>query len=60
MKTLLAAFALTLAAAAPLRAQVAPGQAAPNFTLTDQTGTPRKLSDAKGKYVVLECFNRAP
>jgi peroxiredoxin len=56
MRSLLIAcvFALT---AAPLRAELAPGQSAPDFTLTDQTGTPRKLSDAKGKYVVLEWYN---
>jgi peroxiredoxin len=55
-KTLLAfAFALI---AAPLRAAVAPGQPAPDFTLNDQTGAPRTLSGAKGKYVVLEWWNK--
>ena len=58
MKGLLVALAFTLAAAAPLRAEVAPGQPAPDFTLNDQTGAPRKLSDAKGKYVVLEWWNK--
>lgn len=57
MRTLLIACALALTAA-PLRAELAPGQPAPDFTLTDQTGTPRKLSDAKGKYVVLEWYNK--
>jgi peroxiredoxin len=57
MKTLIA-LALIAAAAAPLRAELAPGQPAPDFTLNDQTGAPRKLSDAKGKYVVLEWYNK--
>jgi peroxiredoxin len=56
MKTLLIAAILAMAAA-PSRAELAPGQSAPDFTLTDQTGTPRKLSDAKGKFVVLEWYN---
>jgi peroxiredoxin len=33
------------------------GKAAPNFTLTDTTGKKWKLSDQKGKVVVLEWFN---
>jgi peroxiredoxin len=57
MKKLLIALAL-VAAAAPLRAEIAPGAPAPDFTLNDQTGAPRKLSDAKGKYVVLEWWNK--
>ncbi|HXT00874.1 MAG TPA: thioredoxin family protein [Elusimicrobiota bacterium] len=56
MKTLLIACALA-SLAAPLRAELAPGQPAPDFTLQDQTGRTRKLSDAKGKYVVLEWYN---
>jgi peroxiredoxin len=56
MKKFLIAVILA-AAAAPLRAEVAPGKPAPDFTLSDQAGTPRKLSDAKGKYVVLEWYN---
>lgn len=56
MKTLLIACALA-STAAPLRAALAPGQPAPDFALNDQTGTARKLSDAKGKYVVLEWYN---
>ena len=58
MNKLLIALALALTAAAPLRAELAPGQPAPDFTLNDQTGAPRKLSDAKGKYVVLEWYNK--
>jgi peroxiredoxin len=56
MKTLIIACALAVLAA-PLRAELAPGQPAPDFTLKDQTGASHKLSDAKGKYVVLEWYN---
>jgi peroxiredoxin len=38
-------------------ANVAAGQAAPDFTLTDIQGKPQKLSTYRGKYVVLEWFN---
>lgn len=38
-------------------ANVAPGQVAPEFTLTDIQGKPQKLSAYRGKYVVLEWFN---
>jgi peroxiredoxin len=57
MNKTLPTLVLAALAAAPLRAEVAPGQPAPDFTLQDQTGTPRKLSDSKGKYVVLEWYN---
>lgn len=55
MKTFLVAVLLSLSAAA----QAAPelGKPAPDFTLADQSGKPVKLSDAKGKLVVLEWFN---
>jgi len=36
---------------------VNPGQPAPDFTLTDVTGKTVKLSDQKGKFVVLEWVN---
>ncbi|MGH8764278.1 MAG: thioredoxin family protein [Burkholderiales bacterium] len=36
---------------------VNPGQPAPDFTLTDTSGKPVKLSDQKGKFVVLEWTN---
>lgn len=39
------------------RASVAIGQAAPDFTLTDLDGSAHKLSDYKGKIVVLEWNN---
>ena len=52
------AFAAALLGAAPLlRAEVAPGQSAPDFTLTDTNGKPHSLSSLKGKYVVLEWTN---
>jgi len=55
MKTLLAAVLLALASAAHAAPQL--GKPAPDFTLEDQNGKPVKLSDAKGKVVVLEWFN---
>lgn len=54
-RTLLALPALALAAGAHAAPSV--GQSAPDFTLTDTTGKPVKLSDYRGKYVVLEWTN---
>lgn len=50
---------LALAALAPLAAHAAPsvGQPAPDFTLKDAAGKAVKLSDFKGKHVVLEWTN---
>lgn len=56
MKTSLVAVLLTLAVAAHAAPRL--GEPAPDFTLSDQTGKPVKLSDAKGKFVVLEWFNK--
>jgi peroxiredoxin len=43
----------------PLRAQaVQVGSPAPEFTATDTYGKPERLSDYKGKFVVLEWHNR--
>jgi peroxiredoxin len=53
--TLLAVSMAVLAFAA--QAAVAPGQAAPEFSLVDINGKVQKLSDYRGKYVVLEWFN---
>ena len=39
------------------QAAIAPGQAAPDFSLLDVNGKVQKLSDYRGKYVVLEWFN---
>jgi peroxiredoxin len=38
-------------------AEVQVGKAAPEFTFTDIEGTQAKLSDFRGKYVVIEWFN---
>jgi alkyl hydroperoxide reductase subunit AhpC len=55
MKRTLTLLASTLAFAAAHAATV--GQAAPDFTLTDVNGKAVKLSDFKGKHVVLEWTN---
>jgi len=54
MKHLLSALLLAASTAA---LAVNPGQPAPDFTLTDLSGKPVKLSDLKGKLVVLEWVN---
>ena len=41
----------------PSFAAVEPGEEAPDFTLTDSKGTSHKLSDFRGKLVVLEWLN---
>ncbi len=52
------AFAVAVFGAAPFaHADVAPGQPAPDFTLTDTNGKAHKLSALKGKFVVLEWTN---
>jgi len=53
MRTLIAA--LAFASTGALAATV--GQPAPDFTLDDVAGKPVKLSDYRGKYVVLEWVN---
>jgi len=53
--TLLAVSIAALVSAA--HAAVAPGQAAPEFSLVDINGKVQKLADYRGKYVVLEWFN---
>lgn len=55
MKLILAAVILSLPAAAHAAPEL--GKPAPNFRVSDQSGKPVKLSDAKGKLVVLEWFN---
>ena len=55
LRTLAFTVAAALAAAAA-HAQT-PGKAAPDFAVTDIAGKPVKLSDFRGKYVVLEWTN---
>ena len=58
VKTLLSAVAMVLVGYAALaRAAVEPGKPAPDFTFTDLSGKARKLSDYRGKVVVLEWLN---
>ncbi|UPT72728.1 MAG: thioredoxin family protein [Elusimicrobiota bacterium] len=56
MKALLAAAILTLSVAAHAAPEL--GKPAPDFTAVNQDGKEVKLSDAKGKIVVLEWFNK--
>lgn len=49
--------ALTAGLVAIAQAAVAPGVSAPDFTLTSIDGASVKLSQYRGKYVVLEWFN---
>ena len=51
------ALAALAAGAQPAHAAATVGQAAPDFTATDATGKSHKLSDFKGKHVVLEWTN---
>jgi len=57
MKSLLLLPLLTLALNHCVLSAVEPGEAAPEFTLTDSQGTSHKLSDFRGKLVVLEWLN---
>lgn len=53
----IAALGLLGALALPAAAVPTVGQSAPDFTLADLSGKPVKLSDFKGRYVVLEWVN---
>src|SRR5262245_38062855 len=49
---------LVLGLVLPVGAEVQTGQPAPDFSLKASDGQVYKLSDYKGKYVVLEWFNK--
>ena len=51
------AAALACAAAVGIAGAASPGAAAPDFTVADATGKPVKLSEYRGKFVVLEWTN---
>jgi alkyl hydroperoxide reductase subunit AhpC len=55
---LLAGVGVAALLAAPSLWAVRVGEPAPDFTATDSTGKVQKLSDYKGKFVVLEWHNR--
>lgn len=57
MKALLSSLLITATLAGPAFAQPQIGKAAPDFTATDANGKSHKLSDFKGKTVVLEWTN---
>lgn len=57
LRRTLIATAATLFATGAAHAAATVGQPAPDFTLTDATGKPVRLSDFKGKHVVLEWTN---
>jgi peroxiredoxin len=57
MKPMIVSFAALLATALFAIAQVQSGKPAPDFTVTDIEGKAHKLSDYKGKIVVLESYN---
>jgi len=57
LRLLSLAAALAVVAVSSLRAAVAVGQPAPDFALTDIGGQTHRLSDFKGKTVVLEWVN---
>ena len=57
IKQIVMAMVLSAVLAAGVQAEVTTGAAAPDFTLTDTSGASHKLSDFKGKTVVLEWVN---
>ena len=57
MKYLLLIHLFALGLSLRASAAVEPGEEAPDFTLTDSKGTSHKLSDFRGKLVVLEWLN---
>ncbi len=57
MKLMQFVASLALSIALPALAAVEVGKPAPDFTLTDTNGRQVKLSDHRGRYVVLEWVN---
>jgi peroxiredoxin len=57
IRTLAAVIGMIAATAGVGRAEVQVGTPAPNFSLPDTNGKTFRLSDFKGKYVVLEWYN---
>ena len=57
MKTIIKSTLALLVATGTAFAAPQVGQPAPEFTLTDSNGQPHKLSDFRGKFVVLEWLN---
>ncbi|MGZ5279629.1 MAG: redoxin domain-containing protein, partial [Pseudobdellovibrionaceae bacterium] len=49
---------LTLMPTSFAQAEAIPGKPAPAFEVKDATGKTRSLGDAKGKWLVLEWFNK--
>lgn len=58
MKTLVTLLALALAAPAFSQAEIKVDAPAPAFSVKDATGKAHTLADAKGKWVVLEWYNK--
>ncbi|MGE0631843.1 MAG: thioredoxin family protein [Pseudobdellovibrionaceae bacterium] len=59
MKAIIISIAMALGfAPAAVLANAEPGKAAPDFTVTDTSGKTHKLADYKGKWLVLEWFNK--
>ncbi len=58
MTTITKAALLSLLLACTASAAPQPGQPAPDFTLADSEGTQHKLSELKGKFIVLEWLNQ--
>lgn len=58
MKSILLSSLFLFSLSMPALAEVAPQSSAPNFKLNDLDGKERSLSDFKGKWVVLEWFNK--
>lgn len=58
MKKILVGLFLCLSLGSALAADIRPGQSAPDFQLTNLNNESVKLSQFKGKFVVLEWFNK--